>query len=296
MLLMEFHGTAAGVEEQAATVQEIAREHGGARLRVGDARRKSARGCGHARHHAYLAGLQMQTRLPLGDDRHLRADLAPGRMHRRDDGRGRGRRPAVLHRRPRRRRQFPRRLPDRSRIPAERETAERLNDAAGRRARCGGRHLHRRARHRPAQAGFPDRRSGRRRGRDDAHDQAGARPEQHHEPGQDLSPVEIVGMKAWRGPAAGTDGAAAGRHVAGWRRRFRGCTPKPHNRATCLSTSCALSSQRPVVVLRVAQGRVSGRRAGSRSRPGCSVRARRGRTGGTALRAHACSRFRRGWR
>ena len=46
MLLMEFHGSEAGVQEQAETVQAIAGEHRRRGLRMGDARPKSARGCG----------------------------------------------------------------------------------------------------------------------------------------------------------------------------------------------------------------------------------------------------------
>ena len=59
MLLMEFHGSEAGVQEQAATVQEIASEHGGLGFQwatTPEARRK----LWTARHHAYFAGLQMK--------------------------------------------------------------------------------------------------------------------------------------------------------------------------------------------------------------------------------------------
>ena len=50
-------------------------------------------------------------------------------------------------------------------MPDERETAERLNEQLVQRALRAGRHLHRRARHRPAQDGLPGRRGRRRRGR-----------------------------------------------------------------------------------------------------------------------------------
>ena len=59
MLLMEFHGSEAGVAEQAATVQEIAAEFGGAGFEwatTPEARTK----LWTARHHAYFAGLQLK--------------------------------------------------------------------------------------------------------------------------------------------------------------------------------------------------------------------------------------------
>ena len=59
MLLMEFHGSAASVAEQAATVQEIAAEFGGANFEwatTPEARTK----LWTARHHAYFAGLQLK--------------------------------------------------------------------------------------------------------------------------------------------------------------------------------------------------------------------------------------------
>jgi len=59
MLLMEFHGSAASVAEQAATVQEIAAEFGGAGFEwatTPEARTK----LWTARHHAYFAGLQLK--------------------------------------------------------------------------------------------------------------------------------------------------------------------------------------------------------------------------------------------
>jgi len=59
MLLMEFHGSDASVAEQAATVQEIAAEFGGAGFEwatTPEARTK----LWTARHHAYFAGLQLK--------------------------------------------------------------------------------------------------------------------------------------------------------------------------------------------------------------------------------------------
>ena len=57
MLLMEFHGTPAGVKEQAELVQEIAREHGGEDFEWATTPEERTR-LWTARHHAYLAALQ----------------------------------------------------------------------------------------------------------------------------------------------------------------------------------------------------------------------------------------------
>ena len=57
MLLMEFHGSAAGVAEQAATVQEIAREHGGADFQWATTPEERTR-LWAARHKSYFAALQ----------------------------------------------------------------------------------------------------------------------------------------------------------------------------------------------------------------------------------------------
>ncbi len=57
MLLMEFHGSAAGVAEQAQTVQEIARELGGEDFEWATTPEARSR-LWAARHHAYLSGLQ----------------------------------------------------------------------------------------------------------------------------------------------------------------------------------------------------------------------------------------------
>ncbi len=57
MLLMEFHGSPASVAEQAATVQEIAAEHGGEDFEWATTPEERTR-LWTARHHAYLSALQ----------------------------------------------------------------------------------------------------------------------------------------------------------------------------------------------------------------------------------------------
>jgi D-lactate dehydrogenase (cytochrome) len=57
MLLMEFHGSEAGVKEQAETVQAIAREHGGEDFAWATTPEERTR-LWTARHHAYFAALQ----------------------------------------------------------------------------------------------------------------------------------------------------------------------------------------------------------------------------------------------
>ncbi len=59
MLLMEFHGSPASVKEQAATVQEIATEWGGEGFQWATTPEERTR-LWTARHHAYFAGLQMK--------------------------------------------------------------------------------------------------------------------------------------------------------------------------------------------------------------------------------------------
>ncbi len=188
MLLMEFHGSEAGVKEQAETVQAIAAEAGGENFEWASTPEERTR-LWTARHKAYFAGMTTHPGLPHRHHRHLRADLAPGRDHRGLGCRGRCLGAAVLHRRPRRRRQLPPRLHGEGRRregAGDCRTPEHADGPSGDRA-AG--HLHRRARHRAAQAGLPGRRDGCRRGRDDAHAQARARPEEHPEPGQDLFPL-----------------------------------------------------------------------------------------------------------
>ena len=58
MLLMEFHGSAAGVQEQAETVQAVAAEHGGTAFEWARTPEERTR-LWTARHHAYFAALQV---------------------------------------------------------------------------------------------------------------------------------------------------------------------------------------------------------------------------------------------
>jgi D-lactate dehydrogenase (cytochrome) len=59
MLLMEFHGTPSGVKEQVDTVQQIADEHGAMAFEWASTPEERTR-LWTARHHAYFAGLQMR--------------------------------------------------------------------------------------------------------------------------------------------------------------------------------------------------------------------------------------------
>ncbi|NDY92984.1 FAD-binding oxidoreductase [Ideonella livida] len=59
MLLMEFHGSPAGVQEQAATVQELALEHGGESFQWATTPEERTK-LWTARHHAYFSALQMK--------------------------------------------------------------------------------------------------------------------------------------------------------------------------------------------------------------------------------------------
>lgn len=144
MLLMEFHGSDAGVKEQAATVQEIASESGGADFQWATTPEERTK-LWTARHHAYFAGLQLKpgcrtvttdTCVPIsrlaecvtqaseeaeaaGMPHYIVGHVGDGNFH-------------IAY------------LIDPA-IPAERETAERLNDAVVHRAisqdgTCTGEH------------------------------------------------------------------------------------------------------------------------------------------------------------
>ena len=186
MLLMEFHGSDASVKEQAETVQALAADMGGEAFEWAHTPEERTR-LWAARHQAYRAG--HAPGLQERDHRRLRADLAPGRHHQRLGRRGRRVRAALLHRRPRRRRQLPHRLPGAGRRRGAARHGRAAEPADGAPRDRDGRHLHRRARHRAAQDGFPGRGGGRGRRRPDAPPQARAGPEEHHEPRQNLQLV-----------------------------------------------------------------------------------------------------------
>ncbi len=144
MLLMEFHGSDASVKEQAASVQEIASEFGGAGFEWATTPEERTK-LWTARHHAYFAGLQLKpgcrtvttdTCVPIS---HLAACVtqaseeaeAAGLQHYIVGHVGDGNFHIAY-------------LVDPA-IPAERETAERLNDAVVARAiafdgTCTGEH------------------------------------------------------------------------------------------------------------------------------------------------------------
>ncbi|MDE2298013.1 MAG: FAD-binding protein [Burkholderiales bacterium] len=144
MLLMEFHGSPASVKEQAATVQEIASDFGGSGFQWATTPEERTK-LWTARHHAYFAGVQMKpgcrtvttdTCVPIshlaecvtqasldaeaaGMQHYIVGHVGDGNFH-------------IAY------------LIDPT-IPAERETAERLNDAVVQRAirrdgTCTGEH------------------------------------------------------------------------------------------------------------------------------------------------------------
>jgi D-lactate dehydrogenase (cytochrome) len=144
MLLMEFHGTDASVKEQAATVQEIASEHGGAGFQWATTPEERTK-LWTARHHAYFAGLQLKPgcRTVTTDTCVPISHLAECVTQASEDAEAAG----LLH-------YIVGHVGDGNfhiaylidpNVPAERETAERLNDAVVQRAirldgTCTGEH------------------------------------------------------------------------------------------------------------------------------------------------------------
>ena len=186
-LFFEFHGSSAGVQEQAEMMQAIAAEHGGSAFEW--ATRPEDRGrLWKARHAAYYASkacypgkeaFATDACVPISRladcvleskaDADATGLIAPivghvgdGNFHL-----------TVLFDPQLRRRARQCRGPGQARQPAR---------------HCHGRHVHRRARHRRAQARGARRRTWR-GGRTDAVDQARARSAQHHESGQDGAAV-----------------------------------------------------------------------------------------------------------
>ena len=174
MLLMEFHGSPASVQEQAETVQELAKEQGGNAFEWASTPEERTR-LWAARHNAYFAAVQSRpgcraistdTCVPISRladcllDSIAEADasglpyflvghVGDGNFH------------------------FGYLIDPN--LPEERTTAEQLN--------------HRRARRGHPQDGFPAGRGGQRRGGHDARHQAGPGPEEHLESRQDICAV-----------------------------------------------------------------------------------------------------------
>ena len=219
-LFFEFHGSEAGVKEQAETVAEISSELGGGNFQWAT-RQEERNKLWQARHDAYYAALALRPGLAGLDDGRLRADLAPGRMHPGDPRRHRGLRADRAPGRACRRRQLSPGLPGRPREPG-RDGPGREGERPDGHADAGhGRDLHGRARHRLWQAELPA--GGARRGRArHAGRQAGPGSGEPHEPGQDLQCLNR-GRRARRnalhGPAASAINAArAGAGLpAAWR-------------------------------------------------------------------------------
>ena len=81
-LFFEFHGTEAGVQEQAEMVQAIAERPWRRRFPLDDQSAEERTKLWQARHDAYYAGMALRPGSQGLGDRRLRADLAPGRVHR----------------------------------------------------------------------------------------------------------------------------------------------------------------------------------------------------------------------
>ena len=105
-LFYEFHGSEAGVREQAELAQAIATGDGGQDFQWATRAEERTR-LWQARHDSYYAALSLRPGRGRLGHRRLRADLAAGRLHPRDQGRPGRSGPAGADRRPCRRRQFP---------------------------------------------------------------------------------------------------------------------------------------------------------------------------------------------
>lgn len=100
LLLMEFHGSPAGVQEQVETVQAIAAEFGGDTFEWAHTPEERTR-LWTARHGACFAGVQSRPELQSHLDRRLCADLAAGRCLAGLGSRDAGQRHPLLHGGPR---------------------------------------------------------------------------------------------------------------------------------------------------------------------------------------------------
>ena len=181
-LFFEFHGTPAGVEEQARTVGELAEGFGGGAFRWAT-RPEDRNRLWEARHDAYWAAMALR---PGAEGKATDVCVPISRLAECDPRRARRRRghglvaPIVGH------------VGDGNfhmtflldpNDPAEVARGRGGQRAAGRAGARHGRHLHRRARRRLGKMRYLEA-GARRGGRADAHDQARARPAEHPEPGK----------------------------------------------------------------------------------------------------------------
>ena len=153
-LFFEFHGTPAAVAEQAARTEEIARDNGALAFQSATKAEDRSR-LWNARDNTLYAGLGLRPGAQGGDHGRLRADLAARRMPHRDQAGYRRDRPDRADRRACRRRQFPHADPDRSDRAGRARARQGAARAHGRACSATRWHMHRRARDRPRQDGFP---------------------------------------------------------------------------------------------------------------------------------------------
>ena len=155
-LFFEFHGTSQSVvDEQARTVEEIAREHGALGFDWATTP-EDARGAVAGAARCLLRDARFAPRRAGDDHRRVRADLATGAMHSRDAG-GRARhRPGRAARRPRRRWQLPPDPDDRPGAAGRDRARLGLRAAPGRTRLADGRHLLGRARRGPREDEVPE--------------------------------------------------------------------------------------------------------------------------------------------
>ena len=193
MLFFEFHGSPTGVEEQARTVQDIARDNGGQDFEWATRPEDRSR-LWQARHDVLFASLNL---LPgcRGISTDVCVPISRLRSHRRRPARHRPKRPHRPHRRPRGRRQLPRRDPHHAGRPGPGSRLRRTRPAHRRTRPRPRRHLHRRTWHRHRQARVPARRTRRRGGRD-AEPQSRPRSAEPDEPRQDLCPARLSATPA----------------------------------------------------------------------------------------------------
>jgi D-lactate dehydrogenase (cytochrome) len=154
MLFVEFHGSPAGVAEQAERFGEIARDFDGGPFEWATKAEDRSR-LWQARHDAYWAG--------RAGARHrcLRADLSLGGVRHRNAARDHRARPRCPDSRPCRRWKFPSHLAGRHRRGGGDQGRQDPMRAAGRARARHGRHLHRRARRRAGQDEISRGRTGR---------------------------------------------------------------------------------------------------------------------------------------